>query len=225
MNDLDQFQNQLGYHFKDRSLLIQALSHRSVGKPNNERLEFLGDSIIGFFIASVLFARFPKEPEGALTKMRASLVKKETLATIARELKISSLLIMGGGELKSGGFNRDSVLSDAFESVIGAVYIDSGITEATDLLQRVYKALLTTVQSKGLKDSKTALQEFLQKMDDPLPVYEVIKESGQAHNLIFTVRCTLPGKELTFTRRREKPKNCRTRCRFSGIVRFKNNLK
>jgi len=193
MNNLDRFQLRLGYEFKNLSLLKQALSHRSVGRPNNERLEFLGDSILGFFVADKLFRSFPGESEGALTKMRASLVRENTLAIIARSLEMQPLLIMGGGELKSGGFNRDSVLSDAFESVVGAVYLDGGISSVEVLLLEIYKDRFESIKPAGLKDSKTTLQEFLQKRDCSLPVYEVVDESGDPHDLIFTVTCRIPG--------------------------------
>jgi ribonuclease-3 len=158
----------------------------------------LGDSIIGFFIAKELFIRFPKESEGALTKMRASLVRQATLATIAKSLNMQTLLLMGAGELKSGGFNRDSVLSDAFESVIGATYLDGGISAATEFLRLIYKELLNEISPEGLKDGKTSLQELLQKHNLTLPIYEVVEETGLAHNLMFTVSCHLAEMELQF---------------------------
>ncbi len=198
MDNLDRFQSRLGYQFNNLSLLKRALSHRSVGRPNNERLEFLGDSIIGFFVADKLFRRFPSESEGALTKMRASLVRENTLAAIARSLEMQPLLIMGGGELKSGGFNRDSVLSDAFESVVGAVYLDGGISSVEVLLLEIYKNMLESIKPAGLKDSKTTLQEFCQKRDFALPIYEVVEESGAAHDLMFTVTCRIPAFNYEF---------------------------
>ena len=198
MNNLDRFQSRLGYEFNNADLLNQALSHRSVGRPNNERLEFLGDSIIGFYIAEMLFRRFPSQSEGALTKMRASLVREKTLAIIARKLEMQPLLIMGGGEMKSGGFNRDSVLSDAFESIVGAVYLDGGISSVETLLHNIYCDMLEAIQPAGLKDSKTALQEFLQKRDYSLPIYEVVDESGDAHDLVFTVICRISGFDYEF---------------------------
>ena len=198
MNDLVQFQSKLGHQFADSELLTQALTHRSMGKPNNERLEFLGDSVLGYFIAYVLYDKFPNNPEGDLTKMRANLVRKSTLAEIARNLGMSELLIMGGGEMKSGGFNRESVLSDAFESVIGAVYLDGGVHEVQAILLDIYSEFLEKIKPEGLKDSKTRLQEYLQKHNLPLPQYDVLEEKGKAHELIFVVQCRVSGSDETF---------------------------
>lgn len=193
MSNLVRFQKTLGYEFADVELLNQALTHRSMGKPNNERLEYLGDSVLGFFIAYELYDRFPHNPEGDLTKMRANLVRKSTLAGIARKLGMSELLIMGAGEMKSGGYNRDSVLSDAFESVIGALYLDGGMGSVKRILKGIYHSALEEIRPEGLKDSKTRLQEYLQKHNLGLPQYDVMEEQGEAHNLTFVVRCVVPG--------------------------------
>ncbi|WP_424946178.1 ribonuclease III [Candidatus Spongiihabitans sp.] len=188
----------LRYKFKDTGILAQALSHRSVGSPNNERLEYLGDSILGYVIAEFLYHRFPELPEGDLTKMRAALVCQKTLSSLARELDFQAHLIMGSGEVKSGGCNRDSILSDAFEAVVGALYLDGGMSAVKHVLEKLYQELLETIKPAELKDSKTLLQEVLQKQELPLPVYQVIEQSGQAHRLTFTVSCTVPGIESAF---------------------------
>jgi ribonuclease-3 len=195
----ESLEGELGYKFKEPGLLIQALSHRSVGTPNNERLEYLGDSILGFFIAESLYQRFPHLPEGDLTKMRAFLVRQNTLAMIARSLKLQEHMIMGGGELKSGGYNRDSILSDAFEAMIGAVYLDGGMDPVKAILTGLYVDLLNTIKPYGVKDSKTLLQEVLQKRNLALPVYELVNQAGEAHNLTFTVTCTISGVDSLFT--------------------------
>ncbi len=189
MNNLERLQKELGYQFTNCGLLKQALTHRSLSQQNNERLEYLGDSIVGFFVADRLYRNHPGQSEGNLTKMRARLVRKATLAGIARKLDLQSCLLMGGGELKSGGYNRDSVLADAFESVIGAVYIDSGFDSATRVLDNIYSESLDNISPAGLKDSKTQLQELLQKNNMSLPQYRVTAETGKAHDLEFTVSC------------------------------------
>lgn len=199
MRDLESLEKQLGYKFKDLTILTQALSHRSVGNPNNERLEYLGDSIIGYVIAESLYHQFPERSEGDLTRMRASLVRQKTLSMLARELSLSQYLIMGSGELKSGGYNRDSILSDAFEAVVGAIYLDGGMLVVKNVLDLLYKDLRKTIKPTGLKDSKTLLQESLQKRELLPPVYEIIAQSGKAHNLTFTVSCKVSGFDVAFT--------------------------
>jgi ribonuclease-3 len=199
MSNTESLEGELGYKFKEPGLLAQALSHRSVGTPNNERLEYLGDSILGFFVAESLYHRFPHLPEGDLTKMRAYLVRRNTLAMLARSLELQEYMIMGGGELKSGGYNRDSILSDAFEAVIGAVYLDGGMDSVKVILVELYEDLLNTIKPYGVKDSKTLLQEALQKKNLALPVYNLIDQSGEAHSLTFTVTCTVAGVDSLFT--------------------------
>ena len=198
MCDLDLLEKRLDYKFNDSSLLIQALSHRSVGSPNNERLEYLGDSILGYVIATSLYQQFPKLLEGDLTRMRAALVRQKTLSMLARKLSLSEHLIMGGGELKSGGYNRDSILSDTFEAVIGAVYLDGGMSTTKQILERLYKNLLETIKPTGLKDHKTCLQEILQKRELPPPIYAIIAQSGAPHKRAFTVSCQVAGIEIAF---------------------------
>jgi ribonuclease-3 len=198
VNKRDRLQKNLGYKFQDHGLLEQALTHRSLCAKNNERLEYLGDSILGFFVADRLYHRYPDESEGNLTRMRARLVRRETISEIARNLDLQSNLLMGGGELKSGGYNRGSVLADAFESIIGAVYIDSGIESVTAMLDHIYRQSLETIQPSGMKDSKTMLQELLQKKSLSLPQYRVTGEEGEDHDLVFTVCCHISDLDQEF---------------------------
>lgn len=197
MNQNDRLVARLGYTFKDKSLLKLALSHRSYGKQNNERVEFLGDSLLNFIIAEALFAKFPTAKEGQLTQLRANLVKGETLAEIAREFGLGDFLLLGEGELKSGGFRRASILADAVEALIGAIYLDSNNSMPT-CRERVlawYATRLDKVELKATaKDAKTLLQEYLQERKMPLPTYTVLAEGGEAHSRQFTVECTITGK-------------------------------
>ncbi|MCY3768024.1 MAG: ribonuclease III [Gammaproteobacteria bacterium] len=198
MSTVDSLQTKLGYWFNDQSLLKQALSHKSAGKPHNERLEYLGDSILGFVIAENLYHRFPALPEGDLTKMRSALVCRPTLAGIAREIGIQHCLRMGKGEIKNETFNRDSILSDALEAVVGALCIDGGIQVVQQVLATLYQERLRTISASGLRDSKTVLQEMWQKKNLPVPEYQVVEKTGAAHNRTFTVECTLPGTDRQF---------------------------
>ena len=167
---LDRLIRQLDYHFSDPELLDSALTHRSVGSRNNERLEFLGDAVLSFVIASALYRRFPDADEGTLSRLRATLVKGETLAKLARELELGEYLRLGSGELKSGGFRRDSILADALEAVVGAVYLDGGIDEASRLVYALYANRLAAVTpGANLKDPKNRLQEYLQGRRHALP--------------------------------------------------------
>lgn len=180
----------IGYTFNDQSILLQALTHRSAKGLHNERLEFLGDSILGFVIAEVLFEKFPKHDEGDLTRMRSSLVKGVTLAKLGRDFKLGEHLILGAGELKSGGHQRDSILEDAVEAIIGAVYLDSDQETCKALILAWFNHHLEIIKpGNEQKDPKTRLQEYLQGRKIALPEYEVIEVSGQSHNQQFTVRC------------------------------------
>lgn len=180
----------LGYEFKNKSLFLQALTHRSAKGKHNERLEFLGDSILSFVISTDLYERFPKIDEGDLSRMRATLVKGKTLAEFGREFELSECLILGPGELKSGGFRRDSILADAIEALIGAIFLDSNIETINRLVLSWYQTRLASiVPGAGQKDAKTNLQEFLQGRKLSLPMYEVINVKGEAHNQEFTVEC------------------------------------
>jgi len=182
----------LDYAFTSDELLIEALTHRSAGAKNYERLEFLGDSIVNFVIADKLFSMYPQYPEGDLSRLRASLVNKNGLALIARDLNLGDYLILGSGELKSGGFRRDSILSDTVEAIIGAVYVDGGFELTQSFVLRLYKNQLENMPDPAtLKDPKTQLQELLQSRKLPLPVYEVSEISGKAHNQVFSVTCSI----------------------------------
>ncbi|QBG37096.1 ribonuclease III [Litorilituus sediminis] len=189
-HDLARLTKKLGYSFNDESLLLQALTHRSAKGRHNERLEFLGDSILGFVIAEALFEKFPSHDEGDLTRMRSSLVKGVTLAKIARDFNLGECLILGPGELKSGGHRRESILEDAIEAIIGAIYLDSDITNCKRLILTWFEKRLNVIKpGNEQKDPKTRLQEYLQGRKIALPSYEVIDTTGQSHNQQFTVRC------------------------------------
>jgi ribonuclease-3 len=188
---INRLSKKIGYVFNNTELLLQALTHRSAKGVHNERLEFLGDSILGFVIAEVLYQKFPSHDEGDLTRMRSSLVRGVTLAEIGRGFNLGEYLILGPGELKSGGHRRDSILEDAVEAIIGAVYLDSNTYTAKDLVLSWFADRLESIKpGNEQKDPKTRLQEYLQARKIALPLYEVIHTSGQSHNQQFTVRCT-----------------------------------
>ncbi|WP_310094868.1 ribonuclease III [Pseudoxanthomonas sacheonensis] len=186
------------HRFADPGLLEQALTHRSAGAPHNERLEFLGDGIVNLLVAEVLFQRWPKADEGALTRARAELVREASLATIARRLELGARLTMGPGEMKSGGHRRDSILADALEAVVAAIYLDSGFeTCRAAVLPWFEESLAALPVGKPGKDAKTRLQEWLQGRQRPLPVYELVSESGDDHAKMFNVSCTITDPTLT----------------------------
>ncbi|WP_448548798.1 ribonuclease III [Thalassotalea fusca] len=188
---LAKLSKRLGYTFNNEKLLLRALTHRSAKGAHNERLEFLGDSILGFIIAQELFEKFPKQNEGDLTRMRSSLVKGVTLAELARNFDLGDHLILGPGELKSGGHRRESILEDAIEAIIGAVYLDSDIETCRNLVLGWFANRLAEIKpGQEQKDPKTRLQEYLQGRKIALPQYEVIDIKGQSHNQEFTVRCS-----------------------------------
>ncbi len=195
---LNALQRRLKYTFKDEAKLKRALTHRSASAKNNERLEFFGDSVLGFVIAEMLFHEESKADEGRLTRIRAALVREETLAAIARELDLGPELIMGSGEYRSGGFNRDSILADAFEALLAAIYLDSDMATAKAWLlarmgDRIEQAIATPVH----KDPKTRLQERMQSQGLSLPVYEMLGAVGQAHAQTFEVSCTIQSPPVT----------------------------
>lgn len=187
---LDDLANRLEHRFRDPDLLEAALTHRSAGSRNNERLEFLGDAVLGFVIAEWLYQEYTGVSEGQLSRLRASLVKGETLAGIARQLEIGNYLRLGAGELKSGGFRRDSILADAVEAVLGAVYLDAGFQTCRVLIQKLFADRFDNLSLiDEHKDPKTRLQEYLQSKKFTLPVYEVVDVSGKAHHQRFVVEC------------------------------------
>jgi len=194
MKDADRrLMNRVGLTFSDPSLLEQALTHRSAGSPNNERLEFLGDAILNFVVAEQLYRANPHAHEGRLTRLRAHLVRRETLAGVARDLDLGDALRLGPGELKSGGRDRDSILADALEALIGALYLDVGIDACREVIVRLFAERLARADTiVGLKDAKTRLQEALQSRGLGLPEYRVIEVEGAAHDQSFTVECRIP---------------------------------
>lgn len=187
---LHTFSRHLGHSFADADLLELAMTHRSFGGQNNERLEFLGDSIVNFVIAEALFQRFPQAREGQLSRLRARLVKGQTLAELAREMGFGEHLRLGSGEMKSGGHRRESILADSVEAVIGAVYLDAGMEAVRVRVLSWYAERLEAISLQDTqKDPKTRLQEFLQSRQLPLPVYDVVLVEGEAHSQMFTVNC------------------------------------
>ncbi|MCK4494576.1 MAG: ribonuclease III [Methylococcales bacterium] len=180
----------LGLVFDDPELFRLALTHRSMGGCNNERLEFLGDSILGFVIAEALYQRFPQASEGVLSRLRASLVNQDSLATIARKYEMGDYLILGSGELKSGGFRRNSILSDTVEAIIGALFKDQGILQCERWLLKIFafKLDILNIESEQ-KDPKTRLQELMQAQKIQLPVYELLSMSGLPHTQKFKINC------------------------------------
>lgn len=190
MPPLDGLLRRLGYAFNDPVLLTEALTHRSAGSRHNERLEFLGDAILNFIVAEQLFGRFSRATEGELSRLRASLVKKETLAILAQDLDLGEYLNLGPGELKSGGWRRESILADTLEALIGAIYLDGGIEPARRFILTILDERLEAASpKKELKDPKTRLQEYLQSRRLALPNYTVLSIEGAAHAQIFRIEC------------------------------------
>jgi ribonuclease-3 len=188
--DLDKLQQLLNHKFSDPDLARLALTHRSANKLNNERLEFLGDSLLGYIIAEILFEIFPQASEGELSRLRAMLVNKNTLAEIAREIDLKNFIQLGSGEKKSGGDNRDSILADAIEALIAAIYLDGGINSCKSLIKDwIADRIATESVVEQQKDAKTKLQEMMQAQGLSLPVYSVLEISGEAHQQNFLVEC------------------------------------
>jgi ribonuclease-3 len=187
-----------GYVFRQPQLLQRALTHRSYAPEHNERMEFLGDSILGCVIAKYLYNNYPQLSEGELSRLRSNLVREATLATLAQQLDLGSHLRLGEGELKSGGFRRPSILADALEALFGAVLLDSGFNEAEQAVLNLYAPYLekVDVQTQG-KDAKTLLQEYLQGKRIPLPVYTIIAMQGEAHEQSFQVECAIPSLKIS----------------------------
>jgi ribonuclease-3 len=178
------------YRFRDPGLATLALTHRSAGKPNNERMEFLGDALLGALVAELLFEAHPNASEGELSRLRAQLVNGQALAVIGRELELGDDLKLGPGELKSGGFRRDSILADAFEALVAAVYFDDGYDACRQVVRRLFTPRVAEIK-RSSKDAKTKLQEWLQGRGLPLPTYELTDSYGEDHAKIFDVSCTI----------------------------------
>ena len=188
---------ELNYRFRDPALAQLALTHRSVGKPNNERLEFLGDALLGAIVAEMLYEAHPKASEGELSRLRAQLVNGQALAVVARELALGDGLKLGPGELKSGGFRRDSILADAFEATVAAVYQDGGFDACRQFVRGLFAERIVALR-RSSKDAKTRLQEWLQAKGLPLPQYELVASHGEDHAKTFDVSCSI-GEPLAFT--------------------------
>ncbi len=190
---LEGLQERLGYRFKTETLLVQALTHRSHGKLHNERLEFLGDSVLNCAVASMLYGRFGRFDEGDLSRLRSNLVKQQALFEIGQALGLGEFLVLGEGERRSGGLRRPSILADTVEAIVGAVFLDSDFAQAATVIEKLYDPVLKSVDPKTLgKDAKTLLQEYLQGRRIPLPVYEVVATHGAAHSQVFEVECSIP---------------------------------
>ena len=193
MNPTGRLETALGHRFGNAELLRQALTHRSHSSPNNERLEFLGDAVLNCVVASLLYQRFTGLREGDLSRQRANLVRQEALAQVAQGLALGDHLRLGEGELKSGGFRRPSILADALEAVIGAIYLDAGFDAARMVIERLLQPLLEQLDPRDSgKDPKTALQELLQAQRQPLPQYALLGTRGEAHAQEFEIECAIP---------------------------------
>jgi len=192
--DLEAFGLSIGYRFTDLELLRRALTHRSYGASHNERLEFLGDSVLNCAVALELFARFPELSEGELSRLRANIVNQQSLAAAAQQLAVGERLRLGEGELKSGGARRPSMLADAVEAIIGAVFLDGGFEAARGTVRAVLGGMIDTIDpATSGKDPKTLLQEYLQARKLALPQYAVVATRGEAHEQQFEVECAIPG--------------------------------
>jgi len=192
--DLNRLQEVIGYRFENADLLREALTHRSFGQPHNERLEFLGDSVLNCVVSGELFSRYRDLKEGELSRLRAHHVRQESLYRVARELDLGSFLLLGEGELKSGGVTRPSMLADAFEALLGAVYLDGGFAVAQSVLRKLLEAPLRESDPDSFgKDPKTLLQEHLQGRRLALPKYSVVSTKGAAHDQEFEVECLIDG--------------------------------
>ncbi len=198
MTDWTRLYSRLGYIFKNPNLLELAFTHRSYESPHNERLEFLGDSVLGLSMAEILYTRFPECTEGELTKMKAFLVKGQTLCVIAEELSLGEFLKLGVGELKTGGRQRESILENVFEAVLGAIFLDADLRAVIAVIASLYEGRFDDLSTKTVspQDAKSRLQEYLQKLGEPLPVYEIMNISGREHEQVFTVKCRVESRNL-----------------------------
>ena len=210
---MDKLQKNISYQFKNLELLKQALTHRSASKKNNERLEFLGDSILGCIISRELYQRFPLIDEGQLSRLRSYLVRGQTLAKLAKTIKLSETLVLGQSELKSGGFQRESIQADAFEAIVGAIFLDSDYLTVSSVVLKLYEDLLNEASPEdSLKDYKTQLQELLQKNGQSLPQYELINMKGKDHDAIFYVRCVIREYDLEVEKKAKSIKRAEQAC-------------
>ena len=209
---MKKLQQNIDYHFKNIELLKQALTHRSL-KNNNERLEFLGDSLLSSIISHELYQRFPRVDEGELTRLRARLVRGQTLAKQAQILNLADVLILGKNELKSGTFNRDSVQADAFEAILGSIFLDSDYLTVKRVTLKLYKELLNNLgEDDLLKDFKSQLQEFLQKKGYSLPIYKLTEKKGEGVDAIFYLSCNIKEYNLTVEKNAKSIKKAEHAC-------------
>ena len=196
--ELDWLKRRVGYAARDATLIGRALTHRSAAGADNERLEFLGDAVVSFVVADLLYAEFGAADEGELSRCRAELVREETLADVAEALAVGDHLRLGPGELRSGGFRRRSILADAFEALLGAIYLEGGVVAAREVVERFWRPRVEALrEAPPLKDPKTRLQEWLQARGRALPTYAVESIGGEAHAQVFTVSCVVPGGAVT----------------------------
>tara|TARA_B100001093_G_C26602442_1_gene916514 strand:+ start:150 stop:860 length:711 start_codon:yes stop_codon:yes gene_type:complete len=189
---LSKLEDKLQYRFNDQAFLERAITHRSAAAKNNERLEFLGDSILGAIVADHFYLALPSASEGELSRMRSQVVRKESLAKVARQMNLSPHLILGSGEIKAGSRNRDSILADSLEALIGAIYLDGGFIKAHHFVVHWFNENMeSAIRRRSTKDAKTALQEWLQGRGKSLPHYQLVKTIGEAHSRKFTVSCVI----------------------------------
>ncbi|OQM34495.1 ribonuclease III [bacterium endosymbiont of Pedicinus badii] len=191
---LEKLQKKIQYFFKEKKLLLQAMTHASAGKKNNERLEFLGDSVLNYIISKEIYKKFPKVDEGNMSRMRAILVQRKTLVKIAKKIQIGECLSLGKGERKNRGYLRESILANTIEALIGSIFLDSSIYQTEKVVLKFYRRYLSSILYKNTdKDPKTILQEYLQKKHLPLPIYSVKKILGKAHKQKFIIFCYIEG--------------------------------
>ena len=219
---MEKLQKNLSYQFSDIELLNKALTHRSVSKNNNERLEFLGDSVLGSIISEELYSRHSNIDEGQLSRLRSHLVRGNTLANLAKKLNISENLKLGQGELKSGGFRRESILADTFEAILGAIFLDSDYLTVKKVVLNLFSDLLNEARSEdSLKDFKTQLQELLQKKGYDLPKYELLQTKGKDHNAVFYVSCHVEALKIKVEKNAKSIKRAEQACAQSILEEIK----
>lgn len=225
MKTIEQLQAVIHYQFKDEKLLQVALTHRSFSKNrNNERLEFLGDSVLGLVISDHLYNRLQDAAEGELSRIRASLVKEDALAMVARDIGLGDYLQLGSGELKSGGYRRASILSDAMEAIFGAIYLDSGFRACEKTILFLYQEYMITLPAPGdLKDPKTSLQEYLQGQKIDLPDYEVIKTEGKSHDQTFIIECSIKDLDIVTKGKGSSRKKAEQMAASSALKKARSN--
>lgn len=220
---MQQLQQKIHYYFNDTALLKQALTHKSANKNNNERLEFLGDSILGASIARQLYHKFPKTNEGVLTRIRSQLVRGQTLCELGNELDISPKLILGKGMLKTGGASQCSVLEDVMEAIFGAIWLDSDYQTCEQVILKLYQSRLKKLSKEAIKDPKTQLQEYLQANKQGLPVYELTKTTGKDHCAVFTVTTTLVEAKIQISQQANSIKNAQQACAKFLLDKLQND--